>query len=271
MTDPAVPTRSVPESSAPIIMQVSNLAKSFGGIKAVRGVSFTVQRGKATSLVGPNGAGKTTIFNLITGEIAADSGSVIFEGKELRGSKPSAVAQLGVSRTFQDLRLFQTMTVLDNVMVSFQKQKGENPSSLVIRPWAVRRQERALKEKALEILTTTGLLARQNVKASTLSYAEQKLLVISRSIAMEADVWLLDEPASGLDGDALIQFSELLRALVDAGQTVLIVEHNLRLVQKVSDWVLFLDQGELKAEGTPDEIFASKELQELYIGGGTTE
>jgi ABC-type branched-subunit amino acid transport system ATPase component len=260
---------AVDDGALPInVLAISDLRKSFGGIRAVRGVSFDVKRGAATSLVGPNGAGKTTIFNLITGEIRPDTGSVLFDGRELRGLGPSGVGQLGISRTFQDLRLFSTMTVLDSVMVSFPNQIGESPISLVFRPRAVRRQEKELREKAQEILKTTGLEDKASVVSATLSYAEQKLLVIARSIAMEAELWLLDEPASGLDGDALIQFADLLRSLVDRGQTVLIVEHNLRLVQKVSDWVLFLDQGELKAEGTPEEIFASKELQELYIGGG---
>jgi ABC-type branched-subunit amino acid transport system ATPase component len=250
------------------LLVVSDLAKSFGGIKAVRGVSFTVRRGKATSLVGPNGAGKTTIFNLITGSLRADTGSVLFEDRELRGLSPGQVARLGISRTFQDLRLFATMTVLESVMVSFPDQLGDRPTALVFRPRAVRRQERQLREKAREILAQVGLSGQEGRRAGELSYAEQKLLTISRSMAMGADVWLLDEPASGLDGDTLVQFAALLRGLVDNGQTVLIVEHNLRLVQEVSDWVLFLDQGRLKAEGSPEEIFQNKELQDIYMGGG---
>jgi ABC-type branched-subunit amino acid transport system ATPase component len=261
-----VPTGTATER--PSLMRVADLSKRFGGIHAVRGVSFDVHRGAATSLIGPNGAGKTTIFNLITGALRADTGSVMFEGAELRGLAPHQVARKGISRTFQDLRLFGSMTVLETVMVSFQHQLGEHPPAMLIRPRAVRKQERELRERAREILERVGLGGQEKRVAATLSYAEQKLLVISRSIAMRADVWLLDEPASGLDGDALIQFAALLRSLVDDGQTVLIVEHNLRLVEQVSDWVLFLDQGQLKAEGTPKDIFANRELQEIYMGGG---
>ncbi|HVV21284.1 MAG TPA: ABC transporter ATP-binding protein [Pseudonocardiaceae bacterium] len=259
---------SVDAPQRPALMRVADLSKRFGGIHAVRGVSFDVRRGAATSLIGPNGAGKTTIFNLITGALRADTGSVVFEGREIRGLAPNQVARRGISRTFQDLRLFGSMTVLETVMVSFQHQLGEHPMALVLRPRAVRRQERDLRERAREILDRVGLAGQEKRIAATLSYAEQKLLIISRSIAMRADVWLLDEPASGLDGDALVQFAQLLRGLVDDGQTVLIVEHNLRLVEQVSDWVLFLDQGQLKAEGPPAEIFANKELQEIYMGGG---
>jgi ABC-type branched-subunit amino acid transport system ATPase component len=259
---------SEPAAQPADLLVISGLSKSFGGIAAVRDVSFGVRPGAATSLMGPNGAGKTTIFNLITGAIAADEGSVRFRGTELRGQSPGAVARLGISRTFQDLRLFTSMTVLDTVMASFPGQLGENPAAVFLRPRAVRRQERELRERADAILTRTGLSGQAQRKAATLSYAEQKLLIISRSIAMQAGLWLLDEPASGLDGDTLAEFAALLRSLVDEGQTVLIVEHNLRLVKLISDWVLFLDQGQLKAQGPPGEIFENQELQEIYIGGG---
>ncbi len=140
----------------------------------------------------------------------------------------------------------------------------------MFRPAAVRRQERELRERARGVIERAGLTGLESRIAGTLGYAEQKLLTVARSMAMGADVWLLDEPASGIDGDALVQFANLLRGLVDDGQTVLIVEHNLQLVRRVSDWVLFLDQGRLKAEGTPDEIFANPELLEIYIGGGAS-
>jgi branched-chain amino acid transport system ATP-binding protein len=262
-------TVSTPDGApAGELLRVTDLSKRFGGITALAGVSFSVPRGKATSLVGPNGAGKTTIFNLITGSLRADTGSVLFEGEELRGLRPSDVARRGISRTFQDLRLFGSCTVLETVMVSFQDQLGEQPWAVFFRPRKVRLQEKELREQAHDILERVGLRGLEKRIASSLSYAEQKLLIIARSMAMQADVWLLDEPASGLDGDTLIQFAALLRGLVDDGQTVLIVEHNLRLVSQVSDWVLFLDQGKLKAEGTPEEIFSNKELQEIYMGGG---
>lgn len=250
------------------LLTVRELSKSFGGVHAVRQVSFGVTEGAATSLVGPNGAGKTTIFNLITGALSADAGSIEFRGTELCGKSPGQVARLGISRTFQDLRLFANLTVLENVMVAFQSQRGERPLALILHPAAVRRQESELRDRAAIVLERVGLKGQEHRKAGELSYAEQKLVVISRSIAMGADVWLLDEPSSGLDGAAVGYFMSVLKGLVEEGQTVVIVEHNLRVVREISDWVVFLDHGEVKAEGTADDIFSSRALQETYMAGG---
>jgi branched-chain amino acid transport system ATP-binding protein len=249
------------------LLEVQNLTKSFGGVRAVSEVSFRVAEGRATSLVGPNGAGKTTIFNLITGAIPPDSGTVLFKGKEITGKSPSDTARHGISRTFQDLRIFPRMTVLENIMVSFQGQLGEQPLAVLLQSRRVRDQERAFRSKALDIAARVGLGGREGELAGDLSYAEQKLVIIARSIAMEAPVWLLDEPAAGLDTGAVTQLMALIRSLVSEGQTVVIVEHNLRVVKDISDWVLFLANGKLVAEGTPEDIFANEVLRDVYLGG----
>ncbi len=249
------------------LLEVRNLTKSFGGVRAVSDVSFRVMAGRATSLVGPNGAGKTTIFNLITGAIRPESGTVLFKGGEITGKSASETARHGISRTFQDLRIFPRMTVLENIRVSFQGQLGEQPLALLLQFGRVRAQERTLRSKAVDIAARVGLGGREDELAGNLSFAEQKLVIIARSMAMEAPVWLLDEPAAGLDTGAVTQLMTLIRSLVSEGQTVLIVEHNLRVVKDISDWVLFLSNGKLMAEGTPEDIFANEALRELYLGG----
>ena len=252
------------------LLQVRQLSKSFGGVLAVSDVSFDVPVGRATSLIGPNGAGKTTIFNLITGALQADSGTVAMNGRNISGLRPSEVAKVGISRTFQDLRLFLHMTVADNVLSSFQGQDGERPWAVLLRPRRVFRQEKAFRSRALEIVKRVGLIGRANELVGNLSYAEQKLVVIARSIAMEAPLWLLDDPTSGLDTPAVIQMLKQIRSLVSEGQTVLIVEHNLRVVRDISDWILFMSDGRLRAQGTPDDILSSPELRQLYLGASTT-
>jgi branched-chain amino acid transport system ATP-binding protein len=248
------------------LLEVQNLTKAFGGVLAVSDVSFTVPVGRATSLVGPNGAGKTTIFNLITGALKADSGRVFFEGRDISGLAPSQVARLGISRTFQDLRIFLGMTVLDNVLASFQGQLGERPWAVFVAPGRVLRQERELRARALDIVARVGLKGREDDLAGNLSFSEQKLIIIARSIAMEAPLWLLDEPAAGLDTRAVTRMMDQIRGLVSEGQTVLIVEHNMRVVRDISDWILFLSNGKLIAQGTPDQILSNVELRQLYLG-----
>jgi ABC-type branched-subunit amino acid transport system ATPase component len=251
------------------LLEVRGLSKRYGGVVAVQDVGFDVPVGKAVSLVGPNGAGKTTIFNLITGAVPRDSGSVHFNGNDITGFRPARVARAGISRTFQDLRVFERMTVIENVMTAFPDQIGERPWSPFLLGHRVLNQERELRDKATEILAEVGLDNCRDERAGGLSYAQQKLVVIARSIAMDAPLWLLDEPASGLDRRAVLNFGALLRALVSRGQTVLLVEHNLALVREVSDKVVFLSQGALTAEGTPENIFARPDLQSLYLGSVT--
>jgi ABC-type branched-subunit amino acid transport system ATPase component len=255
-------------TSTEALLGVEDLSVSFGGVRAVNGVSFDISAGGATSIIGPNGAGKTTMFNLITGAIRRDSGRVRFNGADITGASPAKVASLGIARTFQDLRIFSGMTVLENVMASFQHQLGESPWAVFLLPGRVRHQERDLREQAMEIIKRVDLKGREYVAAGSLSYAEQKLVVIARAIAMKASVWLLDEPSSGLDTRGVAEVMGTIRNLCADGQTVVIVEHNLSVVREISSRILFLAEGRLIADGTPDEIFNNTELRTVYFGKG---
>jgi branched-chain amino acid transport system ATP-binding protein len=248
-------------------LRASGLEVSFGGLKALNDCSFTIQQGRITCLVGPNGAGKTTIFNVITGFLRPGSGSVSFKGQTLDGWKPQAIVAAGIARTFQNLRLFIDLTAVDNVLASLPGQVGEEPVAAIFRPFHVASAQRRRQEEARAILDRVGLSARSGDFVRNLSYGEQKLLIIARVLATGAELLLLDEPASGLSAGALDGVMTLLRRLQDDGKTLLVVEHNTRVVQKIADDVLFLHQGHLMAQGSPETIVNDPALAEIYFGG----
>lgn len=248
-------------------LQATGVEVSFGGLRALNDCGFTIQQGRITCLVGPNGAGKTTIFNVITGFLRPNSGSVSFKGQILDGWKPQAIVAAGIARTFQNLRLFIDLTAADNVLASLPAQSGEEPVAAIFRPFHVATAQRRRRAEALEILDRVGLSVRRNDSVRNLSYGEQKLLIIARVLATGAELLLLDEPASGLSAGALDGVMALLRRLQDDGKTLLVVEHNTRVVQKIADDVLFLHQGHLMAQGSPDSIVNDPALAEIYFGG----
>jgi branched-chain amino acid transport system ATP-binding protein len=248
-------------------LQASGVEVSFGGLKALNDCSFTIQQGRITCLVGPNGAGKTTIFNVITGFLRPGTGSIGFKGQPLDGWKPQAIVAAGIARTFQNLRLFVDLTAVDNVLASLPGQVGEEPVAAIFRPFHVAAAQRRRREEARAILDRVGLSARAGDFVRNLSYGEQKLLIIARVLATGAELLLLDEPASGLSAGALDGVMTLLRRLQDDGKTLLVVEHNTRVVQKIADDVLFLHQGHLMAQGSPETIVNDPALAEIYFGG----
>ena len=248
------------------IMSVKGLARSFGGIQAVNDCSFDVRPGRITGLIGPNGAGKTTVFNVITGFLGADRGSIQLRGREILGLSPHQVQRLGVVRTFQHLRLWGKMSVLENVLLGCATSVGENVLSLFLRAGAVRAEAARARERAAEVLEFFGLAARAHEFAEDLAYPEQKLLSMARIFAADAPVMLLDEPASGLDGESLRRIVPLVRSLVDHGKTVLLIEHNMELISELSDDVVFLHQGRVLAAGAPAEITRDPALTEIYFG-----
>jgi len=248
-------------------LSATGLEVSFGGLRALQDCSFTVERGQITCLVGPNGAGKTTIFNVITGFLRPDSGTVSFQGKPLDGLKPQAIVAAGIARTFQNLRLFLDLTALDNVLFALPGQPGEEPLAAIFRPLHVARAQTRRREEAMHILDNVGLATRSRDFVRNLSYGEQKLLTVARGLATGAELLLLDEPASGLSAGALDQIMALLRRLRSEGKTLLVVEHNTRVVQQIADEVLFLHQGHLMARGTPQKIISDPALAEIYFGG----
>jgi ABC-type branched-subunit amino acid transport system ATPase component len=248
-------------------LQVNGLDKSFGGLRALQACSFAIAQGRITCLVGPNGAGKTTIFNAITGFLRPDAGSVSFRGASLDGLSPQAVVRRGIARTFQNLRLFADLTALDNVLVGIAGQFGEEPLGAIFRPLRTAREQRRRTEQALATLAHVGLAARARELVRNLSYGEQKLLTVARVLATGAELLLLDEPASGMSAGALENIMALLRRLQTEGKTLLVVEHNTRVVQQIADEVLFLHQGQLMAQGTPQQIINDPALAEIYFGG----
>jgi ABC-type branched-subunit amino acid transport system ATPase component len=253
--------------SATPYLTISSVNKRFGGLQALRDCSFSIGAGKIICLVGPNGAGKTTVFNAITGFLRADSGEVSFKDHRLTGKRPQAIVRLGIARTFQNLRLFTDLTVLDNVISALPGQFGEEPIGATFRPFRTGHAQNALRDKAAAILADIGLRARSDDLVRNLSYGEQKLLGIGRVLATGAELLLLDEPTSGLSGDALESVMALLRRLRDEGRSQLVVEHNARVVQQIADEVLFLHQGHVMAQGDPQTIITDPKLAEIYFGG----
>jgi branched-chain amino acid transport system permease protein len=249
-----------------VLMRVEGVSKSFGGLQALSGFSTTLEAGRITSLIGPNGAGKTTAFNLITGFLAPDSGSVRLGGRNITRVPAHRMAGLGVARSFQNLRLFAKLSVLDNVRVAVPGQAGERLWHTLFRPRATMAEDRRTTRRALAILAYVGLEDKALETAENLSYAEEKLLALARMLALDADLLLLDEPGSGLDPASLDAMFRMVRALVKEGKTVCIIEHNLDVIRDLSDKVVFLDEGRAVAEGPPAEILKNRELVERYFG-----
>jgi branched-chain amino acid transport system ATP-binding protein len=248
-------------------LQADGLDHHFGGLHALRDCSFAIEQGRCTCLVGPNGAGKTTIFNVITGCLKPNEGSVTFQGRKLDGLRPQAIVHAGIARTFQNLRLFTDLSALDNVLVAISNQAGEEPVGAIFRPLHTMRAQRRNRDEALATLEHVGLADRAREMVRNLSYGEQKLLTIARVLATRAELLLLDEPASGLSAGALDAIMALLRRLQSEGKTLLVVEHNTRVVQQIADDVLFLHQGHLMAQGSPESIISDPALAEIYFGG----
>jgi ABC-type branched-subunit amino acid transport system ATPase component len=250
-----------------MLLEVQNVSKSFGGLQAVRQASFGVPDGQVVGLVGPNGAGKTTLFNMITGTIPTDAGSVTFAGEEITGASPQRRVAAGIGRTFQDVRLLPRLSVVDNVCVGAQNHPGERLRGAFFRPLRTRAAERAAVEQAHEYLDFVGIdMSVRNQSAGSLSYGEQKLVSIARVLATEARLVLMDEPTSGLDENSLHQFREILAKLIADGRTVLVVEHNMLLVRELCHQAVFLAAGEVRAMDTPDRLMESEELRDVYFG-----
>lgn len=249
---------------------VTGLSKRFGGLQAVNDCGFEIKQGIITCLIGPNGAGKTTIFNLLTGFYIPDAGKVMFQGQDLIGRSPQDIVGMGIARSFQNLRLFQESTVLENVLIGLPNQPDEGPLTAFLAPIVhrIRSARKAARDQAMGILDEVGLADKANLITKNLPYGEQKLLCVARLLATGADLLMLDEPASGLDAEALDRVVALLMKLKAQGKTIMLIEHNAGLVRNISDELLFLHQGQLIARGDPETIFSDPQLTEIYFGGG---
>ncbi|ABL79761.1 MULTISPECIES: branched-chain amino acid ABC transporter ATP-binding protein/permease [unclassified Nocardioides] len=250
----------------PVVLRAEGLEKRFGGIVAARNLSLELRRGTITALVGPNGAGKTTAFNLLTGAIAPDRGSVLLDGQELVGRRPDEIVRAGLVRTYQDVRLLGRLTCLENVMLGVPDQHGEHLGRLFVPGRAVSRADRAVAERALEWLGFVGMAEQAGVPTEALSYGQTKLVSLARALATEAPVLLLDEPASGVDSAWVETMLRMIDAVRAEGRTVCLVEHNLDVVRELADHTYFMELGEITASGTIAELTSSARLTEAYFG-----
>ncbi len=247
------------------LLEVEHLNKSFGGIKAVNSCSFVVPHGKIVGLIGPNGAGKTTVFNLITGFLGSDSGKIKLDGVSLMGMSPDRIARMGVSRTFQMIRLFPHMTVIDNMMLAIKNER-EGLFDAVFRIPPLSKEEKHNEERCVEMLAFVGLDAKKHEKAKNLSYGQQKLLEIARALIAKPEILLLDEPAAGVNLTMLKKIGELLKKLRDQGKTILVIEHNMEFIMHLCDTVVVLDYGQEIAVGNPSQVRKNKKVLDAYLG-----
>jgi branched-chain amino acid transport system permease protein len=262
--EPAPASTAAPACGSTILEGIG-LQKRFGGITAIRSLDIRLVRGRITGLVGPNGAGKTTAFNVLTGFLQADEGEIRFRGKLLHKLRPHELVRAGIARSFQDLRLFAGMSVLENVLVALPRQHGDRLLPLFLRPLLVRREDALNAGKAMAILEFIGLRDRAFDLAEDLSYAEEKLLVVARLIGTEAEVLLFDEPLSGLDTTAMQKIIDLLRRLARGNKAICIIEHNLEAIRTACDQLIYLDEGRALAEGNPDELMRDPDLVRRYF------
>ncbi|HID57036.1 TPA: ABC transporter ATP-binding protein, partial [Candidatus Poribacteria bacterium] len=236
------------------MLELRKVTKKFGGLVAVNEASIAFSKGRITGLIGPNGAGKTTIFNLISGFLKPDSGSILLDGKRIDGLPPWEIAALGVGRLFQDVRVFGKLTALENVLLAKNPQPGENPLLSLFRRRKVMKAERDNLEGARRWLEFVGLWEQRGALAENLSYGQQKLLTIARLLNGGFEVLLLDEPTAGVHPKMVKSVLDVIRRLTDEGKTVVVTEHNMGVITEICDWVYFLNEGKVLSFGLPHEV-----------------